>query len=205
MADYAELTICPTPDGGALVRPGGGPDVESVPPIATFTRRADADLFVAAVFAPPLERTRELVDTLAGALQSCEHQMSQMEGMFDDEDGTIAQAFEDAEHAQACVKAWRAGEPLPPPPSDDDDADDDEGGPWRVTCRWSDAPGSKTKSTVKDLSFREGREWLAQHARRLGVVIPEEGIPLTDTGEFVAWSWEAKGGQFFKISREGAK
>lgn len=50
---------------------------------------------------------REVLDEAAGALSACVEQIGQMEGMFDDEDGTIADAVEAAEDALESIRATR--------------------------------------------------------------------------------------------------
>lgn len=56
-----------------------------------------------------LKAAEVLISELAGALAGCVEQMSQMRKMFDDADGTIQAAFNDAEHAEARLGAYRNG------------------------------------------------------------------------------------------------
>lgn len=48
---------------------------------------------------PQIEDLKELVHDLAGALENADHQIGQMEGMFDDEDNQIAQCRLDIRNA----------------------------------------------------------------------------------------------------------
>lgn len=55
MTTLAALTLCPKPDGFE-VRAGEGPFAAEAPLVATFTERADAELFVNARLGLPLRR-----------------------------------------------------------------------------------------------------------------------------------------------------
>ncbi|WP_454629577.1 hypothetical protein [Bradyrhizobium cenepequi] len=71
-----------------------------------------------ALAAPPPD-WRKIADDLAGALDSCTHQIGQMSGMFDDEDGTIAAAVEGADEATGAYRKAVAGLPVAPSRGDD--------------------------------------------------------------------------------------
>ncbi|MEW5891174.1 MAG: hypothetical protein AB1768_19540 [Pseudomonadota bacterium] len=63
------------------------------------------------------EDVRQAASSLAGALRSCSEQILQMQGMFGDSDGAIAQALEDADEALEKYRtmAVQRGELTPEP------------------------------------------------------------------------------------------
>lgn len=66
----------------------------------------------------------ELLRECVGAMDSAEHQIGQMSGMFNDEDGTIAEAVEALGDASARAGAFLRGEPVPPHVWEDEEAAD---------------------------------------------------------------------------------
>jgi hypothetical protein len=68
---------------------------------------------------------RDLLQECLGAMDSADHQIGQMSGMFGDEDGTIAEAVKALDDAGARVRAFLAGEPIPPHVWDAEEGDDD--------------------------------------------------------------------------------
>lgn len=60
---------------------------------------------------------RAIAQELAGALSSCSHQIGQMSGMFDDDDGTIAAAVDDADKAEERYRKAGAVDPVAPAPA----------------------------------------------------------------------------------------
>lgn len=55
---------------------------------------------------PDADRVRDALRAALGAIDALQHQVSQMSGMFDDEDGTIEEAMVAADDAKA--DAWKA-------------------------------------------------------------------------------------------------
>lgn len=68
--------------------PDDDPSLQADLALAAIGRLVDARKTLAAT-----------ASTLTGALQSCMEQIQQMQGMFDDNDGAIAQSLEDGEKA----------------------------------------------------------------------------------------------------------
>jgi hypothetical protein len=55
-----------------------------------------------------MDQQNEIMGELLAALQNLLEQVYQMQGMFDDEDGTIRNAVEDAEEAEERALAYRS-------------------------------------------------------------------------------------------------
>jgi hypothetical protein len=77
------------------------------PPRAALLRVDFVDGIVVGVVLEEPTPVDEVQSALLGALDACTTQIEQMRGMFDDSDGTIAQALEDAEDAVAMAKERR--------------------------------------------------------------------------------------------------
>ncbi len=58
---------------------------------------------------------QKIAQALAGHLSNCMEQIGQMKGMFDDGDGSIQQAIDDADETLACYNAAQAGNPASAP------------------------------------------------------------------------------------------
>ncbi len=81
--------------------------------LSNFAQQADA--VIAAAESALTPDWRVIARDLAGALDACTGQIGQMRGMFDDGDGEIAQALEDAEKAAA--RYTKAVAPAPDAPA----------------------------------------------------------------------------------------
>jgi hypothetical protein len=62
----------------------------------------------------------ETIRELRAAMSGLEEQIDQMKGMFDDEDGAIERALDDAAYADEVAKAFAEGKPKPPIPDDEE-------------------------------------------------------------------------------------
>ncbi|TAI67594.1 hypothetical protein [Bradyrhizobium sp. Leo170] len=87
------------------------------------------------VSAAPAQDWRQIARDLAGALDACTHQIGQVRGMFNDEDGTIAEAVSDADDAAEAYRRAAAGLPVAPCPAEE------ESSAPRV-CLASEVPGA---------------------------------------------------------------
>ncbi|WP_050400395.1 hypothetical protein [Bradyrhizobium embrapense] len=79
-----------------------------------FFRVEELEMIGGTVPVAPAQDWRQIARDLAGALDACTHQIGQMRGMFDDEDGTIAEAVSDADAASEAYRRAAAGLPAAP-------------------------------------------------------------------------------------------
>lgn len=131
---------------------------------------------------PDFPRWREVAATLAGALDSCTTEIEQMKGMFNDGDGNIQSALDDADQASDAYQCARAAAEL-------DETVRDQLAIWLATQ--ADQPGATLLQCVGKVAPRVGQvrtgvKVVAFHGSLGPIEATAEGAIVPDGRVYVA-------------------